>query len=362
MIAVEVVTMSDTLAAGYDVVVVGGGAAGLSGALMLARVRRSVAVIDAGAPRNAPAEGVHALLGHDGVPPAELLARGRAEVRGYGGHVVEGEVAAADRDGAGFTVTLADGRATRARRLLVATGLVDELPAIPGVRERWGRDVLHCPYCHGWEVRDAAIGVLAGGPMSVHQALLFSGLSDDVVLFAHTAAPPSDEEAERLAARGIRVVQGEVVALEVAGDRLAGVRLAGGEVVPRDALVVAPRMVARAGVLAAVGLRAEPHPSGVGDHVPSETAGRTAVPGVWVAGNVTDMTAQVGAAAAQGALAGAHINADLVAEETDAAVAALSRGPAASAPRDAVAAGTSRAGAGGSGRPPRGGAPPAPAT
>jgi thioredoxin reductase len=315
---------SDALAERYDVVVVGGGAAGLSGALMLARVRRSVAVVDAGAPRNAPAEGVHGLLGHDGVPPAELLARGRAEVRGYGGHVVAGEVTSANRDGDGFTVTLSDRRLTRSRRLLVATGLVDELPDIPGVRERWGRDVLHCPYCHGWEVRDRAIGVLAGGPMSVHQALLFSGLSDDVMLFAH-AAPPTDEEAARLDARGVRVVEGEVAALEVAADRLTGVRLAGGDVVPRDALVVAPRMVARAAFLAALGLRAEPHPSGVGDRIPSEAAGRTAVPGVWVAGNATEMNAQVGAAAAQGALAGAHINADLVSEETDAAVAALSR-------------------------------------
>lgn len=289
--------MGDALAAGYDVVVVGGGAAGLSGALMLGRVRRSVAVIDAGAPRNAPAAGVHGLLGHEGVPPAELLARGRAEVRGYGGHVVEGEVTAAARDGDGFAVTLADGRATRARRLLVATGLVDVLPDIPGIRERWGRDVLHCPYCHGWEVRDQAIGVLVGGPMSVHQALLFSGLSDDVALFSQ-GTTPSGEDARRLAARGIRVVEGEVAALEVAGDRLTGVRMADGRVVARDALAVAPRMVARADVLAAVGLRAEPHPSGVGDRVPSEMAGRTAVPGVWVAGNVTDMTAQVGAAAA----------------------------------------------------------------
>ena len=124
--------MTDELGERYDVVVVGGGAAGLSGALMLARVRRTVAVIDGGAPRNAPAGGVHGLLGLDGIPPAELLARGRAEVRGYGGHVVDGAVATATRDGDGFAVTLADGRATRARRLLVATGLVDELPDVPG--------------------------------------------------------------------------------------------------------------------------------------------------------------------------------------------------------------------------------------
>src|SRR5690349_15449447 len=146
--------MTDRLMDGYDVVVIGGGAAGLNGALMLARARRSVVVIDAGAPRNAPAEGVHGLLAREGMPPAELVERGRGEVRGYGGHVVTGEVDAVAREADGFMVALADGRTVRARRLLVTTGLVDELPEVSGLRERWGRDVLHCPYCHGWEVRD----------------------------------------------------------------------------------------------------------------------------------------------------------------------------------------------------------------
>src|SRR5690242_1208583 len=130
----------------YDVVVVGGGAAGLNGALMLARARRSVLVVDAGAPRNAPASGVHGLLGREGTPPAELLATGRAEVRGYGGRIEAGEVTAAARTAGGFAVTLADGRRVRAHRLLVTTGLSDVLPDVPGLRERWGRDVLHCPY------------------------------------------------------------------------------------------------------------------------------------------------------------------------------------------------------------------------
>src|SRR5215218_9572670 len=150
--------MSDEL---MDVVVVGGGAAGLSAGLMLARARRRVVVVDAGEPRNAPADGVHGMLGHDGVPPAELLARGRDEVRHYGGEILDGWVTGAQRKDGAFAVTLADGRELRARRLLVTTGLVDELPDVPGVRERWGRDVIHCPYCHGYEVRDQAVGVLA---------------------------------------------------------------------------------------------------------------------------------------------------------------------------------------------------------
>jgi thioredoxin reductase len=321
-VVAEVVDVSDPLDSGYDVVVVGGGAAGLSGALMLARARRSVVVIDAGSPRNGPAEGVHGLLGFDGIRPAEFLARGRAEVQGYGGHVVSGEVDAVTREDGGFTVALADGRTVRARRLLVTSGLVDELPEVPGVRERWGRDVLHCPYCHGWEVRDRAIGVLASGPMSVHQALLFRQWSADITFFTHTAPAPAGEQAEQLAALGVAVVAGEVASLEVVDDRLAGVRLADGTVVGREALVVAPRMVARAGFLAGLGLRATEHPAGIGEYVPCDATGRTDVPGVWAAGNLTDLAAQVGAASAGGATAAAQINADLVTEDARSAVAA----------------------------------------
>jgi thioredoxin reductase len=317
------VRMTDQLRDGYDVVVVGGGAAGLSGALMLARARRSVVVIDAGAPRNAPAEGVHGLLAREGMRPAELLERGRAEVRGYGGHVVTGEVEAAARNGEGFVMTLADGRSVRARRLLVTTGLVDQLPDVLGLRARWGRDVIHCPYCHGWEVRDRPIGVLATSPMSVHQALLFRQLSADVTYFPHATGTPTEEQAEQLAALGIPVVTGEVASLEIVDDRLVGVRLSDGMVIERDALAVGPRMVARAGLLAGLGLRPVEHPSGLGEHIPADPTGRTDVPGVWVAGNVTDLAAQVGAAAAGGAVAAAMINADLVAEETGRAVAAL---------------------------------------
>ncbi len=187
--------MTGTLGSRYDVVVIGGGAAGLNGALMLARSRRSVVVLDAGEPRNAPAQAVHGLFAREGTPPAELLERGRAEVRSYGGDVVHAEVVGAAREGGMFVVTLADGRMVRARRLLVTTGLVDELPDVPGLRARWGHDVLHCPYCHGWEVRDQAVGVIASGPMAVHQALLFRQLTEDVVFLAHSVVP-TPEQAE----------------------------------------------------------------------------------------------------------------------------------------------------------------------
>ncbi|CAL9347588.1 Thioredoxin reductase [Nocardiopsis dassonvillei] len=327
MLVAEVIEVTEQNGAhDYDVVVIGGGAAGLSGAVSLARSRRSVAVVDSGEPRNSPAEGVHVLLGREGVDPLDLLAKGREELLGYGGEVIPGLVVGAARQEGGFSVTLSGGWVLRSRRLLVTTGLTDELPDVAGLRERWGRDVIHCPYCHGWEVRGQRIGVLSSGPMSVHQALLMRQLSEDVVFFAHTAQPLGGEDRERLAARGIAVVEGGVAAVETDGDRLSGLRLADGRVVERDAVAVATRMVARASFLADLGLAVEEHPMGVGEHVPVEAGGRTRVPGVWAAGNVTDLAAQVGAAAAAGTLAGAQINGDLVTEETDRAVERMRTG------------------------------------
>ena len=318
--------MQDT----YDVVVVGGGAAGLSGALALGRARRTVLVADGGLPRNAPAAAMHNYLGRDGTPPGDLLAAGRAEAAGYGVQLVRAEAVAARIVSAGFVVELAGGRAVRARRLLVTTGLVDELPTVPGLRELWGRDVLHCPYCHGWEVRDQPVGVLSTGPFAVHQALMWRQWSPDVTLFLHTAPEPTPQEAEQLAARGVGVVAGEVVGLELAGDRLHGVRLATGAVVPRAALVVSPRFTARSGVLSSLGLLSvEQELNGhvYGSAVPADAFGGTAVPGVWVAGNVTDLRAQVVVAAAAGLAAAVAINSDLITEDTRRAVKNRREGP-----------------------------------
>lgn len=279
-----------------DVCVIGGGPAGLSAALVLARSRRSVLVVDAGEPRNAPAEAMHAFLSRDGTAPAEFLALGREEVTGYGGEFEQGRVVDVERIDDRFRVQLADGGTVHARRLVVTTGLVDELPDVPGLAERWGRDVVHCPYCHGWEVRDRVIGVLVTSPMSLHQAGLFRQLSDHVIVLAHTGPTPEADQAARLAARGIEVVDGRRVALDV--------------------LAVAPRFVAKSELLVALGLHPVEHPSGTGLHVPADGMGATSVRGVWVAGNVTDPSAQVITAASQGHRVGAAINADLVAEDT----------------------------------------------
>jgi thioredoxin reductase len=314
----------------YDVVVIGGGAAGLSGALTLSRARRSVLVIDAGEPRNAPAGHIHNYLGREGTPPGELLAAGREEVTGYGGEIVTGTVTSAEKIGDGeFRVTLADGRTVGARRLLVTTGLIDVLPDVPGVAERWGRDVLHCPYCHGWEVRDQPVGVLAGSPLAVHQALMWSQWTDQVTLFLNDANEPTGEEYEQLAARGVAVIDGAVAGLEVCDDRLTGVRLRTGRVFPLAAVVVPPLFRARADFLTTLGLgTTEMEMAGhvIGTAVAADATGATAVPGVWVAGNVADPKAQVIVAAGAGLTAAATLNADLIAEDTRLAVTgALSR-------------------------------------
>jgi thioredoxin reductase len=301
----------------YDVVVVGGGAAGLSGAVALARSRRSVLVIDAGDPRNAPAGHVHNFLTRDGTPPADLYAVGRKEVTRYGGRVQTGRVTALSRDGDRFGVQVG-GRTVTARRLLIATGLRDELPAIPGLAARWGIDVLHCPYCHGWEVRDQRIGVLATGPTAVHQALLFSQLSPHVTLLQHTGPAPDSEQLDQLKARGVTVTDGTVIQVEADASGLTGVRLDDGRRLALDALVVAPRTVARAELLAPLGLTPAEVRLGehsLGTHIETDPTGATAVPGVWVAGNLATVHAQVIAAASAGLTAGAAINLDLVLEE-----------------------------------------------
>jgi thioredoxin reductase len=315
-----------------DVVVIGGGAAGLNGALMLARSRRSVVVIDSGTPRNAPAKAMHGFIMLDGTPPTELLKRGREQVRQYGGQVVFGEVTSAEPaapavDGdLRFMVSLADGGTVTARRMLVATGLRDVLPDVPGLAEHWGHGVVHCPYCHGWEVRDEPIGILAVGPASIHHALLFRQLTDDLIYLTHGTDLDDDTRA-RFAARNIRIIDTPVQEVMTSKDGgIAGVRLTDGTVVARRVLAVATQMQARTEGLDGLKLPMEDLPDNMGRRFTSGMAGITEVPGVWVAGNATDLTAQVGASAAAGALAGSHINALLATADTDAALAAAQTG------------------------------------
>lgn len=288
-----------------DVLIIGGGPAGLSGALVLARARRTVTVVDAGEPRNAGVDHMHGFFTRDGMPPARLLETGRTEVRGYGGEILEGTVTRAEP---GFVLTLADGTRLKGRRLLVTTGVTDVLPDIPGLRERWGREVQMCPYCHGWEVRDRRIAVLGTSENSVHQASLVRQWSPDVTFVAPKA--PDGEDASRLDARGIPVVAGEVRRVVVEHDRLTGLELADGSVLPCDAVFLAPTPVAKDGPLTDLGCE-------FGDDglVKVDPTGRTSVPGVWAAGNVATPFGQVIMAAAAGAMAAAMINADLIEED-----------------------------------------------
>ena len=319
----QVDELGDELGPDHDVVVVGGGAAGLNAALMLARSLRRVVVVDAGQPRNAPADGVHGLLGREGISPRELLERGRAEVRSYDGRVVRGEVATAVREDGGFRVHLVDGRSTRARRLVLTTGVVDRLPDVDGLARHWGGQVVHCPYCHGWEVRGRRIGVVSSSPMTGHQALMFRQLSDDVVVLEHTDPLDAGTRA-RLAGRGVEVVPGRVVSAVEQDGRLVGVRLEDGTQVALEAVAVATRLEPQSDLLPALGrdlgLEVVQHASGMAVHVPVDPTGRTSVPGVWAAGNLAEPMAQVGAAAASGAMAGAAVNGDLVIEESELAV------------------------------------------
>jgi thioredoxin reductase len=278
--------------------------------------------VDAGHPRNAPAAHTHGYLTRDGANPLDLVRIGRPEVLGYGARIVDAEVTAARRlpDG-GFRVEVSDGTAHRARRVLAATSLVDELPEVPGLRERWGNDVVHCPYCFGWELNDQALGVLATSPTSAAQALQWRQWSSRVTFLHHTGPELTDEQREQLAARGVPVVEGEVERVEVAGDRLTGVRLTSGEVVPLDAVVVRPWFASRHELLDGLGAAVAEHPQGIGHQVRCDEDG-LAAPGVWVAGNDRDVTAGIMQSAAGGVHAAEKINADLTAEDTAHAVAA----------------------------------------
>ncbi|MGH2474914.1 MAG: FAD-dependent oxidoreductase [Candidatus Limnocylindrales bacterium] len=296
-----------------DVAVVGGSAAGLAAALQLGRQRRSVIVVDAGEPRNAPAEHMHSYLGLDGTPPSELTAVGRDEVRGYGGEVLDGSVVDVTRtDDGRFRVALTGGHAIVARRVLAATGLVDELPDIEGVARHWGRDVIHCPFCHGFEVRDRRIVQIVTHPMGLHTSRLFRQLSPDLTVIVHDDVEVDRPQLEILGTAGVDIVAGHVDRIVTGDDgHVAGVELSGGRRIAADAVVVSPRFSVRAEPFAPLGLPTSAHPTGLGDVVETDATGATAVPGLYAAGNVTDPSQQVLQAAANGSRVGAMISFDL---------------------------------------------------
>ncbi|MEZ0107238.1 thioredoxin reductase [Catenulispora sp. EB89] len=303
----------------YDVVIVGGGAAGLSAALMLGRARRSVLVVDARAPRNAKAGHMHGYLSRDGMPPLELLEHGRDEVLSYGGVIVTDYAEKAEQTADGFRVTLASGCVATGRQLLVTTGLTDVLPDVPGLAELWAGDVHVCPYCHGWEVRDTPLATLATGPMSTHHTLLIRQWSADLVYFLN-GHPLEDADRAKLTARGVRIEERPVRRLVAEDDRLTAIELADGALVPREAVFLVPRFEPNSTLLDALGCEKDAETG----WLKTGPAGRTSVPGVWAAGNVADPTTGVIAAAGAATATAAQINAALVEADVEAAVAARS--------------------------------------
>jgi len=306
----------------FDVAVIGGGPAGLSAGTALARAMRSVVVIDAGEQRNLGAEAVHGFLSREGMSPRDLIAAGREELARYGGTTASGSVRSASREGDQFILAMDDGSTRTARRLLIASGIVDELPDLPGVADRWGRDVLYCPYCHGWEIRNQKIGVLAADSHSVLQALTFRQWSADVTILLNNALELSAGQAEQLAARSVQVVEGKVRKLDVRDDRLTGAILDSGATVALDVLVVSPATVSKANMLQRLGLEPAALQEGPGTRLETDESGRTSCPDVWAAGNATDVSAQVMTAAAAGLRAAEAINADLVLADTRLAIEA----------------------------------------
>ncbi|MEO7573556.1 MAG: FAD-dependent oxidoreductase, partial [Acidimicrobiales bacterium] len=305
-----------------DVAIIGGSAAGLAAALQLGRQRRSVIVVDAGEPRNAPAAHLHGYLGSEGLPPSVLITAGREEVRSYGGEVLAGRASRVTRtDDVRFRVELVGGHAIVARRVLAATGLVDELPDIEGLAEHWGGDVIHCPFCHGFEVRDRRIVQIVTHPMGLHPAGLFRQLTAQLTIVVHGSVTLDDAELDALRAGGVDIVQGRVSRI-VTGDvgHVVAVELADHSRLEVDAVVVGPRFTVRAEPFETLGLRLTPHPSGLGDVVETDTTGATSVLGLFAAGNVTDPSQQVLQAAADGSRVGAMISFSLAHEDIRTAV------------------------------------------
>lgn len=298
-----------------DVAVIGGSAAGLAAALQLGRLRRSVIVIDAGTPRNAPADHMHGYLGHDGIAPSDFTAIAREDVRRYGTEVLAGRVTGVTRDGAGFRLTLTGHHAVQARRVLVATGIVDELPEVDGLNEHWGRGVIHCPFCHGYEVRDRRLVQIVSHPMHLHPAVLFARLSDRLTLVLHDVVGPDDHEVEALRASGVRVIDARARRVVTDDGCVVALELDGGARIDADAVVVGTRFRPRVDALDGLGVALGDHPSGLGQTIETSPTGATSVDGVYAAGNVVDPSQQVLHAAANGSWVGAMIGVDLARDD-----------------------------------------------
>ncbi|MDO8410080.1 MAG: NAD(P)/FAD-dependent oxidoreductase [Phenylobacterium sp.] len=295
----------------YDVIIVGGSFAGMSAAMQLARARRPILVVDAGAPRNRFAEASHGFLGQDGVAPAAIMREALRQLSAYPSvDFVHGRATAASGELDRFEVTLEDGAAHAARRLVLTTGVTDTLPDIPGLAERWGQSVMHCPYCHGYEVRDRRIGVLANHPMSSHQALMLPDWGP-TTFFTQGLVPVEAELAGKLAARGVEVETTPVVDVLGEGLAISGVRLADGRTVALEAIFTAPQTAPTSPLAAQLGCAFEDGMTG--PHLKLEPGQqRTSVAGVYSAGDTASPMHNATLASAAGVMAGIGAHQSLI--------------------------------------------------
>ena len=303
----------------WDCIVVGGGAAGLSAALVLGRARRRTLVIDAGRQSNRPAEGVGGLLGHDGRPPAELYALGAEQIAAYPSvEIRPGEVRSGARDGGGFTLELSDGTTERGRRVLLATGMDYRYPEVPGIAERWGRAVVHCPFCHGWEVRERPLAVLDRGADGARRALLLRAWSDDVTLLANGPAELEPADAASLRAAGVEVDERRVTGLVGPGTSLSAVVLEDGER-PCGGLLVPVTLHQLSPLTRQLGAEYSEKPPMTTEAIAVDGTFATSVDGLFAAGDVIAAMPSVATAVAQGSAAAAMIVHAHTAEVTAAA-------------------------------------------
>lgn len=286
----------------YDVIVIGGSFAGHAAALQLARARQNVLVIDAGTPRNRFADASHGFLCQDGRAPHAILQEAARQLLAYPtAEIVQAAALRAEKLAGGFVVRLANGSDRRAKRLVLATGVTDTLPEIPGMAERWGATVLHCPYCHGYEVRNRPLGIIANHAMSAHQAALIPDWGP-ATFFTQGMYEPDAEQAALLARRGVRIERSPVVALLGDAPALTGVQLEDGRVLPVEAVFTAPRTHPASPIASELGCATAEGPSG--PFVTVDGWGATSVEGVYAAGDATSPMHNATLAAAAGVLAG----------------------------------------------------------
>lgn len=297
----------------HDAVIIGGSYAGLSAAIQLVRARRRVLIIDDGKPRNRFAARAHGVLAQDGRPGTEILAAARAQVAAYPTaafrHEEAVDIGAVE---CGFEITLADGTRTSGRRLLLAHGVTDRLPDLPGVHERWGRTVLHCPYCHGYEIGGGPIGVLGASNLSIHQALLIADWGQ-VTLFMNDVVQPNDEERRQLARRGVIVEPTPVSGLEGDAPSLTGARLSDGRLVPLKAMFLGVGVRQTGTLVETLGCALDDTP--MGRIIRVDDFKQTTVSGIYAAGDVARMASSITLASADGVMAGIGVHRSLIEEE-----------------------------------------------